>query len=93
MKLTRDADGTITATWTAAEAQALADELLWVKNADEGGPAMQLWEALDNAIPDASEADPRRKAIADMLTSRYHGAIDITDAMIDAVLEGVKDDG
>jgi hypothetical protein len=57
--------GTVTVTMTATEAVELREELLWVKNVDEGGPAMRLWQKLvdlddDGADPEAVQATNRK---------------------------------
>jgi hypothetical protein len=46
MNVTRAGDGTITITLPPGEATDLEEELLWVKNVDDGGPVRKLWEAL-----------------------------------------------
>lgn len=50
MQIKRNADGTISATFSEHEASALEAELLWVKNVDEDGPVMALWTALSDEL-------------------------------------------
>jgi hypothetical protein len=55
-KITGD---TVTVTMPAAKADALREELLWVK-ADDDGPTIELWTALDNLhSPEGESDDPK----------------------------------